>query len=43
MNYIYIYSNQADIFVTWGTGVLVVLKLLVELHRYVDKYFFSYH
>lgn len=40
MNYVCNYSNQADIFVTWGIGVLLVLKLLFELHRYVDKYFF---
>lgn len=28
------------LFFTWGMGVLLVLKLLFELHRYVDKVFF---
>lgn len=40
MNYLCNYSNQADTFVTWGIGVLLVLKLLFELYRYVDKWGF---
>lgn len=43
VNYVCNYSNQADIFVTWGNSLLLVLKLLFELHRYVDKYIFSYY
>lgn len=31
VNYVCNYSNQADIFIIWGTGVLLVSKLLFEL------------